>query len=85
VLGDSLTSKLQNEHQEIGWYRVNFKEKAIYMPKNVQIGNFHVHDKNKPFLNWFIFTDPDCSGVPNFLSNKLKYQKFQKISKIQNF
>jgi hypothetical protein len=74
-----LTSKLQNEHQEIGWNRVNFKEKAIYMTKNVQIGNFHINDKNKPFLKWFSLTDPDCSGCPKVLSENLNTKNFEKI------
>jgi hypothetical protein len=44
-----LTFQLQNEHQQIGCYRVNFKEKAIYMPKNMQIGNLHENaGKNEP-------------------------------------
>jgi hypothetical protein len=27
---ETLTFQLQNEHHEIGWYRVNFKRKAKY-------------------------------------------------------
>jgi hypothetical protein len=47
VLLDSLTSQLQNEHQEIFWYRVKFlKKKLIHnMPNNVQIGNLRVNGK----------------------------------------
>jgi hypothetical protein len=60
-----LTFKLQNEHQQIGFNRVNFKEKAIYIPQNMQIGNLHGNGKNKPFYSWFISTDPNFSGYQN--------------------
>jgi hypothetical protein len=53
---DSLTSQLQNLHQEIWLNRVNVKEKANDMQKNVQFGNLRVNGKNEP---WSIFTDPD--------------------------
>jgi hypothetical protein len=62
---DSLTSQLQNVHQEIWLNRVNFKEKANDMPKNVQFGNLRVNGKNEPFSCWSIFTDPDYSGCQN--------------------
>jgi len=64
---DSLISQLQNEHQEIWWYRVNLK-KANDMPKNVQFGNFRVNGKNEPFSYWSIFTEPDNSGCQNLQS-----------------
>jgi hypothetical protein len=46
VSTDSLTSKLQNEHHEIGSNRVNFQENSIYLPKNVQIGNLRKDGTN---------------------------------------
>jgi hypothetical protein len=49
-----LTSKLQNEHHKIGFHRLNFKEKAIFMPKNMQIGNLRENGKNEAFLSWSI-------------------------------
>jgi hypothetical protein len=75
-----LTFKVQNEHEKIAWYHVNFKEKAIYMLKNVQICNFFcklVH----------ILTDPDYSECQKLIIEQLTSQcigqnfKFKKIQK----
>jgi hypothetical protein len=75
---DFLTSQLQNEHQEIWLYRVNFKEKANDMPKNVQFGNLSVNGKNEPFSCWSIFTDPEMVNKQTKILRKIS--NFEKMA-----
>jgi hypothetical protein len=85
VLQDSLTFQLQNEQHEIGWYRVNFNEKAIYMAKNMHIGSFHVNGKNQPFISSSIVTDPDFSGCQKLQIYQLTNQIFEKKFNFEKF